>query len=135
MIIGVTASRTYKNRQQISDAFDLAVTDFRPAGPVIVINGGARGGDELCRIEADSRGWHTAVMKALWGFYGKPAGHVRDSAMVHLGNNAAYWLAFLDQCRRDECKGKIPHDTHGAGKTAERAEAAGIEVRRYGWRY
>lgn len=137
MIIGVTASQTWKERWRISDAFDEAAALFHlSGGPVIVINGGARGGDELCRVEADSRGWHTATMNALWGFYGKPAGHVRDAAMVHLGKSlASRWLAFLDQCRRDECKGKIPHDTHGAGKTAERAEIAGIDVKRYGWRY
>lgn len=139
MIIGVTASRTWKERWRISDAFDEAAELFlRPYRKdcVIVINGGAIGGDELCRVEADSRGWHTATMKALWGFYGKPAGHVRDAAMIHLGKGvASRWLAFLDQCRRDECRGEIPHDTHGAGKTAERAETAGIDVKRYGWRY
>jgi hypothetical protein len=136
MILGVTASRTWKDRRQIADAFQ-DVTRFAAmiGGPIVVINGGARGGDELCHVEADSRGWHTATMKALWDFYGKPAGHVRDAAMIYLGMHADRWLAFLDQCKRDECQGKIPHDTHGAGKTAERAEAAGIEVRRYGWRY
>lgn len=137
MILGVTASRTWKERWKISDAFDEADDLFHlSGGPVVVINGGAIGGDELCRVEADSRGWHTATMKALWGFYGKPAGHVRDAAMVYLGKGmASRWLAFLDQCKRDECRGEKPHDTHGAGKTAERAEAAGIDVKRYGWRY
>lgn len=139
MIIGVTASRTWKDRKQISDAFDETAEFFLRTWRkelVVVINGGAAGGDELCHVEADSRGWHTAIIKPLWGFYGKPGGHVRDSAMVYLGKGtASRWLAFLDQCRRDECQGEIPHDTHGAGKTAERAETAGIEVRRYGWRY
>lgn len=139
MIIGVTASRTWTDRQVISGAYDEAAEIFLPpwhGKSVIVLNGGARGGDELCRIEADSRGWHTATVRALWGFYGKPAGHVRDAAMVSLGKGlASRWLAFLDQCKRDECRGKIAHDTHGAGKTAERAEEAGIEVKRYGWRY
>jgi hypothetical protein len=137
MILGVTASRTWKDRQVISGAFDEAERLFlRPWNKksVIVINGGAWGGDELCRIEADSRGWHTAVIKPLWGFYGKPAGHVRDAAMVSLGKGAASrWLAFINQCFLLECEDRKPHGTHGAAKTAERAEEAGIEVKRYGW--
>lgn len=136
MIIGVTASRTCKDKKQIADAFDLAAADFHdPAYPDILIEGGASGGDTLCRIEAIRRGWHPASMKALWATYGKPAGHIRNDAMIYLGMNADCWLAFIDQCRQDECQGKVPHDTHGAGKCAERAQSAGIEVRRYGWRY
>lgn len=139
MILGVTASRTWTDRKMISDGFDEAAELFlRPWNrkSVVVINGGARGGDELCRVEADSRGWHTAIIKPLWGFYQKPAGHVRDAAMIYLGKgNASRWLAFISQCVLVECLDEEPHDSHGAGKTAERAEAAGIDVKRYGWRY
>jgi len=136
VIIGVTASRTWQDEEKIRLAFDLAAADFRdPACPDILIEGGAGGGDVLCRREASRRGWHVATMKALWAIYGMPAGHIRNNAMIYLGMNADCWLAFIDQCRRDECQGKVPHDSHGAGKGAERAQRAGIEVRRYGWRY
>lgn len=133
MIIGVTGSRDWTDRKKISDAFDDAVA-ARPDdhGPMIVIEGGAPGADTLCRAEANSRGWHAATVKALWGYYGNGAGHIRNDVMIYLGKDADVWLAFINPCIKEDCpeRGK-PHDSHGTAGCAERAEAAGITVRRY----
>src|SRR6478736_2480682 len=101
MIIGVTGSRTWNNREVITEAFDEAWHDFGdPAYPSVVICGSAGGADGLCKLEALSRGWHPAQMVANWGHYGKAAGYVRDTAMVYLGMNAGCWLAFINECRK-----------------------------------
>ncbi len=132
MIIGVTGSRTWVSRERISEAFDDAITDFGdPAYPNVIIVGSAGGADGLCKIEAIHRGWHPAQMMALWGYYGKPAGYVRDTAMVYLGMNASCWLAFINECRDKDCTRKKPHDSHGATITMKAARKAGIEVREY----
>lgn len=106
--------------------------------PLILTSSSKAGhqGETPCAVPRQSAGAGIPrCMKALWATYGKPAGHIRNDAMIYLGMNANCRLAFIDQCRQDECQGKTPHDTHGAGKCAERAQSAGIEVRRYGWRY
>jgi len=132
LIIGVTGSRTWKDRAVIAGAFDA----LGASGPVILIEGGAPGADALCKIEATSRGWHVATVRALWGHYGKSAGHVRNDVMVYLGANAYCWLAFIDQCVSETCPERdAPHDSHGAASCIERAELAGIMPRRYGWRF
>lgn len=137
MIIGVTGSRTWKDRQVISDAFDEAFSLFGgiPGRPVIVIEGGAPGADALCNLEAVCRNWHPATVRALWKKLGKPAGHIRNDAMIYLAKGTAVrWLAFINQCTDMTCPGKrTVHGTHGATKCADEAEKAGIEVRRYGW--
>ena len=136
MILGVTGSRTWKDRKTISGALDEAHADFpAPSYENILIEGGASGADTLVRIAAHSRGWHVATMKALWASYGKQAGHIRNDGMIHLARHADRWLAFIDQCEKPECLSREPHDSHGAAHCAERAELAGIEVRRYGWRF
>jgi hypothetical protein len=133
MIIGVTGSRTWKSREIISAAFDAAAADFlREGNPAIVIEGGAGGADELCKLEAIHRGWHPATVPALWGFYGKrEAGHIRNSAMTYLGMNAACWLAFISPCAKPGCVIGEPHDSHGTANCIKAAKDMGIEVRGY----
>src|SRR5208283_5447959 len=93
--------------------------------------GGARGADLICKVEAIHRGWHPASMHALWGFYGKSSGHIRNSAMIYLGMNADCWLAFINPCTKKECTMPKPHDSHGTASCILAAVKAGIRVREY----
>jgi hypothetical protein len=132
MIIGVTGSRTWRSREIISRAFDETAADFPDDdSPMIVIEGGAAGADAICRIEATSRGWHVATVRAIWGFYGSPAGHIRNDAMTYLGMNAGRWLGFVNPCTREDCPVPEPHDSHGAAQCLGSARARGIGVREY----
>jgi len=130
VIIGVAASRTWTSRAVISAAYD-SIFDPGDTGPMVVIEGGAQGGDALCRIEADSRGWHVATVRAIWGRYGPGAGHIRNNAMIYLGMNASYWLAFASPCAKGDCRIPKPHDSHGTRQCAAAARLAGITVREY----
>lgn len=129
MILGVTGSRDWSSREVIAAAFDQAAADFGP-GLAVVIEGGAHGADALCRIEATSRGWHVATVRAIWGL-GKRAGNIRNDAMVYLGRNADAWLAFVNPCIKKDCLIPQPHDSHGAAGCIKAADNAGIAVRRY----
>jgi YspA, cpYpsA-related SLOG family len=133
VIIGVTGSRDWRSREIISRAFDEAFTDFGdPAYPDIIIEGGAGGADAICRIEANSRGWHVATVRAIWGFYGpQKAGHIRNDAMIYLGMNADAWLGFINPCIRKDCPLPKPHDSHGTSQCLGSARKAGISVREY----
>jgi YspA, cpYpsA-related SLOG family len=130
VIIGVAASRTWTSRAIISAAYD-SIFDPDDTGPMVVIEGGAQGGDALCRTEAESRGWHVATVRALWGFHGKPAGLIRNNAMICLGANASYWLVFVNPCAKGDCRIPKPHDSHGARQCGAAARLAGITVREY----
>jgi len=132
MIIGVTGSRTWNNWEMITEAFDKAFHDFGdPAYPNVVIVGSAGGADGMCKAEAIRRGWHPAQMMPLWGHYGKAAGYMRDTAMVYVGMHADCWLAFIDECAKEDCIRKTPHDSHGTAITVKAARKAGIEVREH----
>ena len=134
MILGVTGSRDWKNPKIISDAFDEAWEEHPDhSSPVVLIEGGARGADLECKVEAIRRGWHPASMHALWGFYGsREAGHVRNDAMIYLGATVAHrWLAFINPCIKEGCPVPKPHDSHGTAQCASAARLAGIKVKEY----
>ena len=126
MRIGVTGSRTWKNKGIITAAFD----DIEVTHPVVIIEGGnPRGADRLCRAEAWSRGWHVATVEALWNYYGKSAGHIRNDVMTTM--ELHLWLAFICPCDKKDCPVPAPHDSHGTSGGIDRAKAAGIPVREY----
>lgn len=50
----------------------------------LIIHGGARGVDTIAGEWAHSRGIHTAQVEALWDYYKKPAGPIRNSYMLYL---------------------------------------------------
>jgi len=90
-IILVTGGRSFTDTHLV----DVALT---AADPGMVIEGGAKGADRLCREWAHAHGVHTLRVDALWDFYaeqerkGVPgatrgkAGPVRNSAMVRLAS-------------------------------------------------
>lgn len=135
VILGVTGSRNWTSREIISGAFDEAAADFAVTfHPDIIIEGGAPGADAISRVEATSRGWHVATIRAIWGLHGKPAGRLRNEAMIYLGLRADAWLAFISPCTKKDCPEPQSHDSHGTADCMARAREAGIEVREYrGW--
>lgn len=98
-------------------------------GSIVIIEGGAAGADTLCRLEAWSRGWHVATVKALWGFYGNSAGHIRNDAMTTMEPHAC--AAFIGKCVKENCPVPKPHDSHGVSDCIGRVKAAGIQL----WEY
>jgi len=126
----VTGARTFKNRLIVAEAFDF-VSRFSAihGGPVVVIHGGAGGADTLCEQEARSRGWHTAVVKALWSSYGNSAGHIRNGVMTYLGAHEG--CAFEMPCTKEDCPDPAPHITHGTANCLEEAVLAGIHMTRW----
>jgi hypothetical protein len=95
----------------------------------VVIHGGAGGADTLSEQEARKRGWHTAVVKALWGSYGKSSGHIRNDVMTYLGAHEG--CAFEMPCTKEDCPDPSPHITHGTADCLERAVLAGIHMTRW----
>ncbi len=77
-------SREWSDRERIRR--DL---ESLPEGSV-VIEGGARGADRIAREEATELGLHVATVRALWDYYGRPAGFRRNEAMARLGPDFVY---------------------------------------------
>lgn len=90
---------------------------------LIVVHGACpRGADQMAHRWAQSQRFHGESVRpelhpANWEQHGKRAGFLRNQAMVDLG--------------ADICLGFIKDNSRGASHTAERAEAAGVAVRRY----
>lgn len=75
-----------------ADLVDRALT---AADPGMLIEGGARGADRLCREWAQAHGVQVLTMDALWDHYGRRAGMVRDAAMVEVARRlSAVLVAF-----------------------------------------
>ncbi len=82
-------------------------------GPFLIINGGARGADRLCKDWGLAKGWPVITMDAPWNALGKRAGNVRNAWMLeHAMPN--YAVAF-------------PGGTGTADMTA-RVRAAGVTL-------
>jgi hypothetical protein len=82
MIIAVTGGRYFS---------DVAMVDrnlrkwINPGDSTsLIIHGGARGADTLAGNWGKQSGVHIAVVNALWDWYGKAAGHMRNDAMTLL---------------------------------------------------
>lgn len=118
----ITGSRDWDDWQTLTRAMFEAVDDY---GLVTVVHGACPTGADAM---ADWVGTHllphlevvgTAVERypADWGTLGKRAGFVRNKAMVDMG--------------ADVCLAFIKGGSRGASMTADLAEKAGIETRRF----
>lgn len=63
-------------------AVDAVLSHFSKDGPFLIINGGARGADSLCKAWGLARGWPVITMDAPWTALGKAAGHTRNGWML-----------------------------------------------------
>lgn len=78
----VCGGRDFNERSRLFAAMD----DLRvELGITLVIHGDARGADKLAGEWAKSRGIHVAAVPALWDFYDRQAGPLRNAAMLTLG--------------------------------------------------
>ncbi|MBK3559290.1 DUF2493 domain-containing protein [Streptomyces sp. MBT56] len=119
MLILVTGSRTWEDARSIRHAVFRALyetkTPFREAA---LIHGDCpTGADALADAYALEVGMNVLKFPADWARYGKRAGFVRNAEMV--GEAPDICLAFI----RD--------GSRGATMTADLAEKAGIETRRF----
>lgn len=132
----VTGSRDWDDQGTICRELDSLL--FAGDGTLTVVHGARpRGADAFAQAWALS--WrHASSYGAVtpephpadWsGPLRRAAGIQRNADMVALG--ADLCLAFLMPCTRKNCTRPGPHDSHGAADCADRAEKAGIEVRRF----
>lgn len=109
----VTGSRTWDDFRAIFDA--LAPYNY---GRITLVHGDCpRGADAMASAAARAFGWEIERHPADWRNLGKPAGFIRNAAMVDLG--------------ADVCLAFIRDGSPGASHCAHLAEQAGIPVRRF----
>lgn len=77
----VCGGRDYNNYQNATKTLDTF-------GITFVIEGGATGADTLARVWAKNNGIPCATIDANWEYYGKSAGHKRNSWMLELNPDA-----------------------------------------------
>lgn len=120
MRILICGSRTWKDSAAIEGAlFDYGihrVIETHDTEHLTVIEGGANGADKIAGEIAQKNDWKLKVYPADWQRYGKAAGFIRNSQMLHDGKPDLV-LAFWD--------GK----SRGTAMMIELAEKAGVEVK------
>ena len=86
MILLVCGGRTWDDYTKFDDVMKLL-----PFEPTLVVHGNAKGADRMAGHWAAKNGIHYASIPALWDFYGKKAGPLRNHAMSLL--NIGYCMA------------------------------------------
>ena len=81
MIVLVTGGRDYDDRDTVRQTLDRVHAEHHIR---LLVHGCATGADTLAAIWAMERGIQPAGCPALWDFYGKPAGTIRNGAMILL---------------------------------------------------
>lgn len=143
----VTGSRSWRDEQTIRDALSSVVSVHGPED-VTVVHGAASGADAIADHVAN--GWWGLTVERHPADWTQPCtpncqpghrrrrgvtdycpavGPRRDAAMVESGIDLC--LAFINPCTLAKCPRPRPHDSHGAGFTADLAEKKGIETRRF----
>lgn len=79
----VCGGRDFNEHDRLFAAMDDMNAEL--GGITLVIHGAARGADRLAGEWAKSRGIHVAEVPALWDFYDRQAGPLRNAAMLTLG--------------------------------------------------
>lgn len=77
LVLLVCGGRDYADREHVFYILD----HYKPR---LVIQGGARGADDLAHAWCMERGVHCAEVRALWDAFGKSAGSRRNVAMMLL---------------------------------------------------
>ena len=78
----VCGGRDYDNQENVSYSLTLFHTGTRTID--MIIEGGAKGADRCGREWAKLFGIHFATVPALWDYYQKRSGHLRNEAMLWL---------------------------------------------------
>jgi hypothetical protein len=113
----ITGSRTWTDENAIRDAMNEAARGNK-AGAITVVHGACpRGADSIADRIATRAGAKVERHPADWDTFGRSAGFKRNTKMVDLG--------------ADVCLAFIRAGSRGATHTANLAEKAGIETRRY----
>lgn len=81
MIVLVTGGRDYADRDQVRKTLDAVHKEHHIR---LLVHGCATGADTLANIWAMERGIQPAGCPALWDFYKKMAGSMRNGAMILL---------------------------------------------------
>lgn len=129
----VTGSRDWWDQGAVTHALDFYL---RYSDTLTVVHGGAaRGADRMahdwCAGQDITRDMTVQEEKhpALWDYYGRRAGMVRNEVMVTAG--AFVCLAFIMPCSSPKCRKAKPHGSHGATNCADLAEESGITTVRW----
>lgn len=107
MVLLVTGGRDFRDFK----AFNYAMREL-PTPPTLVIQGGAKGADNLAKLWCAQNAVHCAEVKALWDHFQRAAGSKRNNIMLLL--QPEYCLA-------------MPGG-NGTADMKRRAQAAGIPV-------
>jgi anaerobic selenocysteine-containing dehydrogenase len=110
----VTGSRDWDDKMAIDRALFNYWYQAGRVKDILLIEGGARGADELARICWETAGFHTEQFPADWATYGKRAGIIRNLQM--LDTEPEHVLAFIN------------NNSRGASHAAAEAERRGIPV-------
>jgi hypothetical protein len=115
----VTGSRDWLDIRTLECAIFRELYEMkRPPGNAVLIHGACvTGADYLADRYAKRIGMHIARYPAKWLRYGKSAGYRRNAEMV--------------ATEPDICLAFIRNGSRGATMTADLAEKAGIETRRF----
>lgn len=84
LTIMVSGSREWKWNYVVNAALDKAARtgDWEPRKEVTLIQGAARGADQMARSHALRRGWDIVDYRPNYTDYGKAATHIRNAEMV-----------------------------------------------------
>jgi hypothetical protein len=127
----VTASRHLKDRRPVHAGLEQTVAQVPEEQPVIVMQGGAKGGDLFADEWAEARRPRikSRTYPADWNRFGNRAGRLRNEEMV--ARRPDVCLAIILACVSPKCDRVEPHGSHGAVHCADIAEADRIPTFRY----
>lgn len=126
----ITGSRSWTDAVLIATAIEQVVEDLAPDPAVLVSGACPDGADAIAEhVAAEVFGLEVERHPADWDAHGRAAGFRRNAEMVDLGADVC--LAFISDCTSPRCNRPRAHASHGATHTADLAEKAGIEVRRF----
>jgi len=84
--IVIAGSRHYSNYEEAREYLDLCLKDIKDGSDLIILSGGAQGGDAIGERYAKENGFIIEKHPAEWKKYGKRAGPIRNKAMADMAD-------------------------------------------------